>query len=112
MLQLFHEFDLFNTAFTLLHVGHIKDLKQFERNKLPCHLIERLKDKGKLTLAYRLYYLIISITSAGGFLLDLATFARSAYNVSLRRLRRRAVDSQRRLSQVYLTSVTFLTLHA
>ena len=75
MLQLFHEFDLFNTTFTLLHVGHIKDLKQFERNKLACDLIERLKDKGKLTLTYRLYNLIISITSAIKFTISYRNYS-------------------------------------
>ena len=75
MLQLFHQFHLFNTAFTLLHVGHVKDLKQFERNKLPCDLIERLKDKGELTLAYGLHYLVISITSAIKFAISYGDYS-------------------------------------
>jgi hypothetical protein len=75
MLQLFHQFHLFNTAFTLLHVGHVKDLKQFERNKLPSDLIERLKDKGELALAYGLHYLVVSITSAIKFTISYGDYS-------------------------------------
>lgn len=64
MLQFLHELDLLDAVVSLLYIVHIKNFQKFQCYKLAGLDILGLEDEGKLALAYRHDYAVVTVDAA------------------------------------------------